>query len=130
MDSEQINEQAQTIILGLNGYSERDAVRILTAATTLVLSQRDEGEGYLSVGAGYLFRLCSGQKGKIDKDPEICRFLFGIDHYQTLTELHALLVAKFGKERAPSKSALGRYFKKLEEKKGQNRKQLPKRGQK
>jgi hypothetical protein len=128
MNSDQINEQAQAILFGLNGYGERDIVRILSAATSLIVSQPAAREDGLTRSAeGYLFRLCTGQKGKIDRDPEINAFLHEIDHYLTLSELHALLVGKFGKVRAPSRSSLGRHFKKLEEKKGQNRKQLPKR---
>jgi len=111
MDNELIKAQAQSIIGNLKGYTWREVVLILSEAFSLIASQQQEVVCESPGNAGYLFRVRTGKKAKIDKDPEILFFLYGIDRYMTLYELQDLLIEKFGKKRAPSKSALWRYFK-------------------
>ncbi len=124
MDSRQINEHAQAIILGLSSHNGQEIFFILTAAISLIVSKPNETEGRLLRGAGYLFRP-GGRRfgGKIDRYQGINAFLYEINHYITLVELQNLLVEKFGKVRAPSIATLSKFFRKLENRKNKNRMQ-------
>jgi len=130
MNSDQINEQARAILLGLNGHSEKDVVRILSAAISLTVAQSGESDVDPVRDAGYVCRSAAWRRAKLDRYPEISEFLQGLDHYMTLNALYLLLVEKFGKERAPSKTALSRFFRKLENRTSKRRMQPRKRGRK
>lgn len=50
---------------------------------------------------------------RIEEDQEIFHFINGLDRYHTINELHQLLIKRFGAERTPSKSSLGRFLQKI-----------------
>jgi hypothetical protein len=55
----------------------------------------------------------SGTLSRFNTDPELVEFLNNVDRYYTVKELIAQLVARFGSERTPSKSAIYRYLQKI-----------------
>lgn len=53
-----------------------------------------------------------GRVSEIEKDPELEAFILEQRGYHTIEKLRALCVARFGEDRAPSKSGLHRYIQK------------------
>lgn len=116
MNAEQIEKHAKAILLGLRGYSQRDAIAVLSAAISLTVTEFDQGaldEQTAMPGCSLLVRR-KGQLCKIDQDTELRNFIHGLDHYVSLHGLRRLLTERFGKERTPSKSSLHRYLQNLQ----------------
>ena len=67
----------------------------------------------------FLVRKSAGILSRFDSDPELADFLNNVDRYYTIKELRALLVARFGSERTPSKSAIHRYLQKITKQTGE-----------
>lgn len=61
----------------------------------------------------FLIRRSAGTLSRLETDPELAEFLNRVDRYYTIKELRELLVARFGSERVPSKSAIHRYLQKI-----------------
>ena len=55
-----------------------------------------------------------GSISRVDKDPEMKSFIMGLTEPITIAALRSELIARFGEQRTPSKSALHRYVMKLE----------------
>ena len=60
-----------------------------------------------------LLRRPRGCQSKITKDPEIRGFIHGLSGYHTIDQITGLCARKFGRKRAPSRSAVGRYLQRL-----------------
>lgn len=116
MTRENINRQAIAIVTSLAGVSRIDAVKILSVSIQLIASEdrpTDKLDNPCFVANGNLIRKKSGSPSRFEKDPELIKFISNLDHYYTCGEMLTLLVKQFGKERAPSKSSLGRYLQKI-----------------
>lgn len=61
------------------------------------------------------FRRGTYPVSKIDQDPEIKAYMRAISGPVTIRELRNALIARFGTDRVPSKSALHRYLMKMEQ---------------
>ncbi len=61
----------------------------------------------------FLIRRQPGGCSRFERDSELADFLNNVDRYYTIKELRALLIARFGSERTPSKSSLHRYLQKI-----------------
>ena len=117
MNAEQIEKQAKAILLGLRGYSQRDAVAILSTAICLTVTEFDQGQldEQTAMSSCSLLIRRRDKLSRIDQDVELRDFIHGLDRYVSLFELHSLLTERFGKERTPSKSSLHRYLQKLQQ---------------
>jgi hypothetical protein len=60
-----------------------------------------------------LLRRPRGCQSKITKDPEIRGFIHGLSGYHTIDQITCLCARKFGRKRAPSRTAVGRYLQRL-----------------
>lgn len=61
----------------------------------------------------FLIRRPAGAASRFDADTELAEFLNSLDRYHTIEELRTLLIARFGRERTPSKSSIHRYLQKM-----------------
>lgn len=115
MNAEQIEQQAKAILLGLRGYSQRNAVAILSTAICLTVTEFDQGQldEQTAMSSCSLLIRRRGKLSRIDQDVELKNFIHGLDRYASLFELHSLLTERFGKKRTPSKSSLHRYLQKI-----------------
>lgn len=117
MDSDKINNQTRAIVLGMVGYSQREAISILTAAISMIASQSEQVENRLDEPCmafnSYLLRRKPGRFSLVEYDTEVKEFINAFDRYYTSKDLLALIEKRFGKKRTPSKSSLGRYLQKI-----------------
>ncbi|WP_306548944.1 hypothetical protein [Desulfobulbus sp.] len=111
---DQIVQQAEAIVQGLIGLHKNDAVAILSAGIYIIASGHNPPEDVIDHSClGFNSNLIRRRRGgisTINKDQEIKAYILGIDRYLSLKEWHEELVKKFGKNRAPSKSAIGRFL--------------------
>lgn len=109
----------RTIVNLLAGVPCREAVTILASAINCIAAQpKQDGEAVPAPTHPNLHlkrRTRAGVASKVTASPEVQKYLEQLDHYLTLKELRAELVQRFGKEKAPSKSSLQRYIKKISE---------------
>lgn len=106
-----------SIVTILSGLNKLEAVSILTAALSMIVAQLSESEiepaKVTSPVSTHLKRFRPGGISIVDKDPEIKAYIHSIDRYLTVEAMRNDLVKQFGKDRAPSKSGLGRYLQKI-----------------
>lgn len=50
---------------------------------------------------------------RVELDPEVFTFLNGLGRYHTIKEMRQLIIERFGSDRAPSKSSLGRFLSRI-----------------
>lgn len=60
-----------------------------------------------------LVRRHRGNLSRLEQDKELFDFINSLDRYYSLEAMRELIIKKFGKERAPSTSALHRYIQKI-----------------
>lgn len=60
-----------------------------------------------------LVRRPAGGRSRLEQDKELFNFINSLDRYYSLEAMRELIIKKFGKERAPSTSALHRYIQKI-----------------
>jgi len=117
MNSDQINKRARTILLGLRGCQQRDAVNMLATAISMVVSQSDVAteqlNGLFTVPGNHLLCRRRGGISRIEQDSEVKVFIHSLDRYYTGPEMLDMIKNRFGKERTPSKSSLHRYLQKI-----------------
>ncbi len=111
----EIHKKAREIVSGLLDMPALDAMMIVIQAINII-ARENIAIGYVpsppaSAFNPYLRR--HGQISKIDADPEIKAFIHGISDDMTIKEIAEQCQRRFGKNRAPSKSAVGRYLQKL-----------------
>lgn len=85
------------------------SVRISRAEYEALLIDRDRIRA-VEAALGGPVDLGGGRRSPIAYDPELAAFIFNEFRRHTLGELTALCRAKFGSERAPSKSAIHRFL--------------------
>lgn len=112
-----INKRSMALVLGLSEYSQRDAISILAAAISIITSQPEQNgdrldEPCMAFKSG-LLRRHPGNPSRIEKDSEVQAFILNLDQYYVTSDLLAMIEKRFGKERTPSKSGLGRYLQKI-----------------
>lgn len=115
MNAVQIEKQANALLLSLRGYTQRDAVIVLSTAISLAVTEFDQGQLDKQAAVpncSLLFRR-NAKLNRIEQDTELQGFIHGLDRYVSLLELRNLLTQRFGKERTPSKSSLHRYLQKI-----------------
>lgn len=117
LDREEIIQRAEVIVNGMMGLSMNDAVAILSTGIYIIATGHDRAKDILEKSC-YGFnpnvrRVRPGGISLIDKNPEVKAYIHGIDRYLSVESLHRELVKRFGKERAPSKSSIGRYLQKI-----------------
>lgn len=117
MTNDRISKRAKAVVLGLRGYSQRDAISILAEAISILAAQQAEQAGERFDGAYLAFndnlRRRRGGISRIEQNPEIKAFIHSVDRYYTGPELLSMIEKRFGAERTPSKSSLGRYLQKI-----------------
>ena len=62
------------------------------------------------------------QSSRIEKDREIKQFIFNLQGYHTIEQIHSLLSKQFGPGRTPSESSLHRFLQKLGKRSNTNEK--------
>lgn len=109
--------QVEAVVNSLAGLTRRDALKVLTAALSLIISPAgqvgDELSETVKRSNAHLLRRRVSGGCKISRCPEMQAYIDNLDHYSTLGQLRKELIARFGKEKAPSKSALHRYLQKI-----------------
>jgi len=117
MDMDKINRHAKVIMLDLGEYNQREAISILAAAISMIASQPEQaGDRLDEPCAAFMSNLLRRRPGvisRVENDPEIKAFIHSLDRYYSSPDLLAMIEKRFGKERTPSKSGLGRYLQKI-----------------
>lgn len=86
--------------------------RLLTARTPEIA---DALPGRVAPLNPDLLRRPRGCRSKIPNDREVLDFIHGLKGYHTIDQITGLCARRFGRKRAPSRSALGRYLQRLGE---------------
>jgi len=117
MSNGNINSHANAIVLGLSKFSQRDAISILAAAISIVVSQPvPEGVRLDGPSAAFIHGLLcrrGGALNRIEKDIEVQEFIHSLDSYYKDKDLLVMIEERFGKDRTPSKSGLDRYMQRV-----------------
>lgn len=115
---DKVMEQAQEIVARLAGMKRNEALAALSASMYIVASGKPlpkdilDNSNRLKMNP-YLIRGPRGGFSTIDMDQQVKEYILGIDRYLSLSAMHEELVKKFGKDRAPSRSAIGRFLQRL-----------------
>ncbi|MEW7986508.1 MAG: hypothetical protein AB2777_22375 [Candidatus Thiodiazotropha endolucinida] len=107
---------AEVLVQTLPKISLKDALRVFNEAIFQVIrnSTTKPCDKPVKLPIANLKRRASaGRVAKIEADPEIKAFIHQLRGYHSYPEIARLCAHKFGKKRAPSKSAVGRYIKKI-----------------
>jgi len=114
--SPKLNIKAKAVLQLLSGLSLSDVLKLLRRVINQLLKKVESGDAYqnpvFQMNKNLLPRH-RGQKSTVESDPELQAFIDGITEYKTYDEIRALCVEKFGEERVPSRSAIGRYMLKV-----------------
>ncbi len=106
-----INRKVRIILKQLSGLSLSDVLKLLSQVINQLLKKVESGNNYqkpiFKTNENFLPR---GQKMKVELDPELEEFIHSINDLMTIRDIRELCIEKFGKERVPSKSAIGRYL--------------------
>ncbi len=117
MPHENVLKTAHSVVTGLNGLAAIDALQVLSAATDLIIKQCTDDQNRQLNKAVCKSRLeilpNAMHLFKIEKDPEVRDFILTYNKPIHQTELLKLLIKRFGKKRAPSRSGLNRYLLKI-----------------
>lgn len=113
-------ERLVTLVLGaLSDLTGSEALRIihivlgrLLMARTPEIAAAFPGRVAPSINPD-LLRRPRGLQSKITNDHEIRDFIHGLRGYHTIDKIVGLCARKFGRKRAPSRSAVGRYLQRL-----------------
>jgi len=112
--SPKINSKATAILQQLSGLSLSNVLKLLRQVINQILKKVESGDAYqkpvFKMNKNFLPR---GQKMKIELDPELQAFIHSITDPMTIRDIRDLCIEKFGAERVPSKSAIGRYLLKV-----------------
>jgi len=121
LSTNELKEKAGVISQQMNGLPVSDALRILNAAMAQVLNEsiapNDQSmtKPFISSLANFLPRHRGRPRG-IESDAEVQRYIHTIHERRTFQQISEMCLVKFGKKRAPSKSAIQRYIQDLTEK--------------
>lgn len=120
LNSQEARKRAQDIELALGQIPVADAFQVLLKAMERI-ARRAGMSGNLSMPALTSdMSLLNRKRSKIESDPEVRRFIHEYGKSMPYHELAAACRERFGENRAPSKSGIGRYVQKLREQKGCN----------
>lgn len=107
---------AELLVQTLPKISLTDALRVFNEAIIQVVrnSTKNPCDKPVKLPIANLKRRArAGRVSKIEVDPEIKAFIHQLRGYHSYPEIARRCAHKFGKQRAPSKSAVGRYIKKI-----------------
>lgn len=117
MNPREAKQHVEQVINVVGNLNTADALRVLNMSVGRVLEQVGQSKtGEFSSPAipfphHLLHRNIKGSK--IERDLELQRFLHSSGRDLTIEEIASMCRKKFGAKRAPSKSAIHRYIKKL-----------------
>lgn len=97
----------------VKGLSAEDVVDVLTQQLKAVTHGAVKGKSKPQPSMAVLRDRPAGRLSSIELDPELEAFILEQSMSQTVEHIHKLCIAKFGKQRAPSRSALYRYIDKM-----------------
>jgi len=110
-NSSKLNIKAIAILQLLSGLSLSDLLKLLRRVINQLLKKVESGDAYqkpvFKMNKNFLPR---GQKMKVELFPELEEFIHSRKDFMTIRDLRELCIDEFGKERVPSKSAIGRYL--------------------
>lgn len=110
----QIQRKAREVIGSLEGTNPRDAIQVLSKSIYLILKENSEVFNHLhkqSVAPIHPDTFKKKPRGTVERNPDIQDFIHSL-FPAGQTEVAIACKKKFGK-RAPSKSAIDRYYQKL-----------------
>jgi len=109
--SPKLNIKAKAVLQLLSGLSLSDVLKLLRRVINQLLKKVESGDAYqkpvFKMNKNFLPR---GQKMKVELFPELEEFIHSRKDFMTIRDLRELCIDEFGKERVPSKSAIGRYL--------------------
>lgn len=120
LSSSEVKEKAGVITQQMSGLAVSDALRVISRVMEQVLNKPLKssdplmGKPFVSAIANFLPRHIGG-RSRIDSDSELKTYIHSIQERRTMKQIANMCQVKFGKKRAPSKSAVGRYIKKITE---------------
>lgn len=97
----------------VKGLSPEEVVDVLTQQLRAVATKAVKAKRSQEPLPSVLHERSRGRPFIVEADPELEQFILAQSGRQTLQHIVELCVEKFGKERAPSKSALQRYIQKF-----------------
>lgn len=113
-----VQRRARQIIKGLEDVQVNDALSIIHKVLGFVINENLKVSQPGLIETVYPFNpnlIRRHSRSKIDSDPEVKAFIHSLPEHLYLKEIAARCKKKFGKWRAPGKSAVGRYIKRLED---------------
>lgn len=114
---DKVMRQAQEIVARLAGSEKNEALITLSASMCIIASGETLPKVILDNSSHWknphLIRRRRGGTSPIDMDQEVKEYILGIDRYLSLNAMHEEIVKKFGKKRAPSRSAIGRFLQRV-----------------
>lgn len=108
----------ERVLATLGGLPATDALQVLNTAMGKVLAGIERAPDIAAPQAvspllASLMQRTQGGHSRIDSDPELLAFILGLPAHLTYPQIEAACRAKFGAERAPSKSAVHRFVQRL-----------------
>ena len=121
MTEQQLHSHAQALLLEVNHLPVLDALKVINQAAALLLTQESEYHQRLEATkvldtptntpeARFQYHRKLDLRSKIDSDPELRAFIYQLPVHTSQKEILRLCIEKFGKDRAPSQSAISRYY--------------------
>lgn len=114
LSNTEINDKARELIATLEGVTPIDAARILNEASRVVLVENSKpfksllNQPVMPINPDFFKKK---PRGYIEKNSDIEDFLVSLNPKDSFTQYTQQCLERFG-ERAPSRSVIGRYFKK------------------
>ena len=115
LSEHEIYQQSRVILSDLSALNPSDALKILNKVQWVLINESLNAE-YTSGKQVYPYNPVLKRRGqimKVDADPEMREFIMNLNTYLSIKDIVALCVEKFGKARAPSRSALHRWLQRL-----------------
>lgn len=115
MNTSEIDHHTQQVIKALESMTVNDALTVLHSAFGIVINENinvshpDLSQPIYPYNPN-LTRRPRGGISKVERDPEIKAFIHSLPKYLSVIQIAEQCRVRFGKERAPGKSAVHRYL--------------------
>lgn len=115
MSARKPDEVVRDVLLALDGLTPEHALQVLHQAEGRLLERLKPGtrpplKVVSVINPDLKRRVRAGRPPRIEQDPEIRDFLLNLRGHHTIVAIQALVAARFGNARAPSKSAIHRWL--------------------
>lgn len=118
MNARNSHSHTERVLATLGDLPAADALQVLNTAMGKVLAGIERAPDIAAPQAvspllASLMQRSQGGHSRIDGDPELLAFILGLPAHLTYPQIEAACRARFGAERAPSKSAIHRFVQRL-----------------